>query len=335
MFLVSLFCLSVFADTFSAATANSGEYVALSSNIRTVYSKKIEFKALPLMRFLQFAQIQEELNTTPGMTISMLLYDNMTLGGALTEGTNIVIKNLSSSTKSITVSEQGNALGFTEMLLHSSFDNIMETAVTLLSRDMAMTLDTQLRDCALTNTNKVYGYTAAGVTVALRSDLTTDMKMRMPCIRDAVEILVTNNAMKFNADAYMCGVHPHQGRALREDTAWLDVVKYGDPTRIYYGEIGRIEDVRFFETTLMCNGKAAATDPSYKLALHNQGVGSAFDVYQAVMLAENAYGLARALPVQLRDNGVVDFGRKRALAWYAIWGSALLHNEYAVTIETI
>ena len=57
-------------------------------------------------------------------------------------------------------------------------------------------------------------------------------------------------------------------------------------------------------------------------------------VYQAVIFGDQYYGIAWSLPVELRDNGVEDFGRKRSLAWYAIWGTGLLHNEYGVVIET-
>jgi hypothetical protein len=38
--------------------------------------------------------------------------------------------------------------------------------------------------------------------------------------------------------------------------------------------------------------------------------------------------------VELRDNGVQDFGRTRSLAWYSIFGVGKLHDQYGVVIET-
>jgi hypothetical protein len=38
------------------------------------------------------------------------------------------------------------------------------------------------------------------------------------------------------------------------------------------------------------------------------------------MIGDNAFGQPIALPVELRDGGVLDFGREHALAWYGIWG---------------
>lgn len=58
------------------------------------------------------------------------------------------------------------------------------------------------------------------------------------------------------------------------------------------------------------------------------------NVYQALLFGDNYYGLATALPVEMRDDGVQDFGRKRALAWYSIFGTGLLNEERGVIIET-
>ena len=58
------------------------------------------------------------------------------------------------------------------------------------------------------------------------------------------------------------------------------------------------------------------------------------EVYQAVMFGEYSSGHAVGLNVELRDNGVQDFGREHALAWYAIWGQGLLEANNIVVIET-
>ena len=85
--LLSSIVINAFADTTTTAVVNGGESVKFSDAVRMVYSKEIEFKALPVMRFFQFATVKTELGTEPGLTISMLTYDNLALGGALTEMT--------------------------------------------------------------------------------------------------------------------------------------------------------------------------------------------------------------------------------------------------------
>lgn len=322
---------AVHADTISSAVTNGGDYVQFTDAVRTVYSKEIEFKALPNMRFYQFATVKTELGVEPGLTISMLTYDNLVLGGALVEGTDMTTQNLSGSTKQITVQEYGNAVAVTELLLQSSFDDIMASATTLLGRDYALVLDCELRDCALTGTNVVYAAKKDGTAVTARTGLDATCTMKVSTIKDAIEILATNNAPKAVGGAYwICFVHPHQSRGLRDDPAWINASNYGAPDQLFTGEIGRIDDTRFIETTLMCNGAAAPTDPGYNAALKNGDV----PVYQATLFGDAYFGVAFSLPVELRDNGVQDFGRKHSLAWYSIFGVGKLHDQYGVVIET-
>ena len=328
--------LSIKAHAESAVTvatqkgANNGGTL-FSDGTRLVYSREIEFKALPIMRFSQFATQKTELGVEPGLTISMLTYDNLKLGGSLQEMQNMSTQALSGSMKQITVQEHGNAVSNSELLIQSSFDDIMATTTTLLGRDYALVMDCELRDVALSGTNIVY---AGGK--ASRDAITDADKLQVATIKDAIEVLATNNAPKYQNMYWICFVHPHQSRDLRDDSAWINASNYGAPEQLFTGEIGRIDDTRFIETTLMCNGKASATDPAYKADLV-KGAGDTAnkaDIYQAVIFGDQYYGIAWSLPVELRDNGVEDFGRKRSLAWYAIWGTGLLHNDYGVVIET-
>ena len=326
------------ASSTTTAVVEGNNLSKFTDAVRTVYSKEIEFKALPNMRFMQFAQVKTELGVEPGLTISMLTYDNLALGGALTEMTNLETQALSGSTKQITVSEYGNAIAVSELLVQSSFDDIMASATTLLGRDYAMVLDCELRDVALTGTNRIYA--ANGTTkVIARKDLVSACNLKVSTIKDAIEILATNNAPKAVGGAYwVCFVHPHQSRALRDDSAWINASNYGAPEQLFTGEIGRIDDCRFIETTLMSNGACAVADPAYdaNLIVGAGAVGATNQVavYQSVLFGDAYYGIAFSLPVEFRDNGVEDFGRKRSLAWYSIFGVGKLHDNYGVVIET-
>ena len=263
-FLKSIFMNVMAESKMSTAVTNSGNLVKLDNLTRVVYSREIEFKALPVMRFFQFATVKTELGTTPGLTIQMLTYDNLKLGGKLTEGTRMTTQALSSSMKSITVEEKGNAVAVSELLLQSSFDDVMASATALLGRDYALVLDCELRDTALKGTNKVYASNKNGEKITQRQDLTEDCTLKVSTIKDAIEVLATNNAPKYQGASWICFVHPHQSRSLRDDSAWINASNYGAPEQLFTGEIGRIDDTRFIETTLMCNGASATEDPSHK-----------------------------------------------------------------------
>ena len=84
------------------------------------------------------------------------------------------------------------------------------------------------------------------------------------------------------------------------------------------GEIGRLYDTVFIETTQVKKV---------------QNLGGK-DVYRAIMIGDNAFGHAISLPVELRDGGVLDFGREHALAWYAIWGMGKITDDAIVKLVT-
>lgn len=329
------FSLKAHADTATARTEGDGA-VKFTDAIRTVYSKEVEFKAMPNMRFFQFATVKNEFGVEPGLTISMLTYDNLAMGGALTEMQNMTSQAMSGSTKQITVSEYGNAISVSELLVQSSFDDIMASATTLLGRDYALVVDCELRDTALSGTNVVYASKNDGTKVTTRAGLDETCVMKVSTIKDAIEILSTNNAPKVGGTNWICFVHPHQSRGLRDDSAWINASNYGAPEQLFTGEIGRIDDTRFIETTLMCNGACDAKDPAYDadLVKGSENGSASTNVYQATLFGDAYFGIAFSLPVELRDNGVEDYGRKRSLAWYAIFGVGKLHNDYGVVIET-
>lgn len=325
------------ASKVTVATSKGQENggTLFSDAVRTVYSKEIEFKALPNMRFYQFATVKTELGTEPGHTISMLTYDNLVMGGALEENKAMETQALSGSSKQITVTEYGNAVSASELLIQTSFDDVMASATTLLGRDYAMVVDTELRDTALTGTNKVYASKSDGSKVTARTGLDDTCTMKVSTVKDAIEILSTNNAPKAVNGAYwICFLHPHQSRCIRDDSAWINASNYGAPEQLFTGEIGRVDDTRFIETTLMCNGACAETDPAYVAELKKGTASNVVNVYQAVIFGDAYFGIAFALPVELRDDGVKDFGRTRSLAWYAIFGVGKLHDAYGVVIET-
>jgi hypothetical protein len=59
------------------------------------------------------------------------------------------------------------------------------------------------------------------------------------------------------------------------------------------------------------------------------------DVYEALLFADSAVGKAMALPVEMRDGGTMDYGRKHGLAWYSIMGAGILEDDFIVRLETV
>jgi N4-gp56 family major capsid protein len=299
----------------TALAATGGTNVRLSEVVLTIYSKDIMFQAQPVLRFDQFAQVKTDLSATPGKQITFFKYNNLSAGGLLTEGTPLATKALAGSQVSIAVYEYGNAVAVSNMLLVTAFTDVMADTAKLLGQDYAKVVDGLARDT-------IEGGAGSAVLANNRANvdaITATDYLTMEEIKDSVEVLSTNNAQKIANDHWVCFVHPHQSRRLRDDADWVTVGKL-DPQRLYNGEIGRIDDVIFIETTQVSIDANSAATP--------------VDVYTAIMIGDQAFGKAVALPVEMRDNGVVDFGRERDLAWYTICGYGVLNDDNIVTIAT-
>ncbi len=321
----------------TAAGAAGGGY-QLSEAIMQVFSKEIYFWAQPVLRFEQFVVKKEELGVSPGLTVNMLRYNNLPNGGKLVEGIRLQTRNLTGSQIQITVTEHGNAISVSELLLQTSFDDVMSSSAKLLGYDYAKVLDAELRDQYITASNVQFAGRATGRNAITNSDI-FDTQL----IKDGVETLKTNDSPQIAAGYYVCFAHPHQLRGLRDDPNWISVSQYGNPSQIFLGEAGRYEDTIFIESTQMPNGVFVdvAASPNkntlaYDAALDKTQTGAltADEIYQSVMFGDNSVGHASSLPVEMRDNGITDFGREHGLAWYGIWGVNVLTDPNMVRLET-
>jgi len=396
----------------------------LSPAIQTIWSKEILFQSMPVLRFEQFAVKKTELGVQPGLSVNFMRYNNLPIpDGPLVEGIRMKTHGISAQQYRITVAEQGFAVAVSELLLNASFDDIMASASRLLGRNMALYMDQQAKEMLLSTSSVVYGRIPP-------DDLTTGYGiyntgtpgtnvpggrgvLHTATVKDAVLELASKNVPRLG-EVYVCFIHPAQSRQIRDVPEFIEVSKYAAPGNFMLGEIGRLYDVVFIETTqigsvtptapgileayrdgsrLDWRGDPDGTDPvlgvgpppinetggttPYNPGDFNTAGGVAeleandsatagpssqepgalplpgwdqawpadYNAYdpltpttdlglEAIMLGDNAFGHAVSLPVELRDGGVLDFGREHALAWYSIWGFGLITDSAVVKIRT-
>ena len=311
-----------FGDT-TAAMASEGGYVAIPQAVRDFYSREVMFQAQPRLRFLQFAKVKRDLQAVRGKSIVFVKYGNLSGGGSLEERDVLTPEAMTTSEVVIPVKEQANSVQVTEYLLRTSLLDVLGDASKLLANNMAMVLDAQFRDTALLTTNVVYGGDATSL-----ATLTASSAFTTKTVKDAVETLATNNSPRINGDYYVCIAHPHQLRQLRDDPNWINANTYMGRRQLYIGEVGMYEGCIFVETTQMPKLNAAEIAKKY-------GSGATItEAYEAVFFGDNAFAWAVALDVELRDDGVVELGRKHTLGWYGIWGTGILDDKNIVKALT-
>jgi N4-gp56 family major capsid protein len=326
----------------SPTNYSGGNNSQLSPAVQQIWSKEILFQAMPILRFEQFAVKKTELGVQPGLTIHFMRYNNLPAASQLVEGVRIQSVALTASQFDISVAEQGFAVAITELLLNASFDDVMASASRLLGRNMALYLDGQARDTLRQASSVISGYNKPALASAVRTPLSPydhgvpaanpgnvgstsnflagNYVMTSAVIKDVAETLATKNVPRLG-ETYVGFVHPHQSRSLRDDPEYIEVTKYAAPGNFMLGEIGRLNDVVFIETTQVYNNyvNSVSANPLY---------------YDSLFIGDNAFGHAISLPVELRDAGILDYGREHGLAWYAIWGLGLITDQAVIVART-
>jgi N4-gp56 family major capsid protein len=362
----------------SAPTAYSGSNTSLNQAIQTIWSKEILFQAMPILRFEQFAVKKTELGVAPGLRVNFLRYKNFAVDPSpLTEGVRMTTSALTAEQIAITVAEHGYAVAVSELLLNASFDDVMASASRLLGRHMAQYLDVQARNTLSAATSAVFGYDRSalqgvndwyneGTAATQFSDLDGNHKLSTGAVKDAALTLAGKNIPRLG-ETYVQFVHPKQSRDIRSNPEFIEVTKYAAPGNFMLGEIGRLYDVVFIETTQVkklavnaayttstsvglpadqysapvktntapgSGGNPESADFTAEKGYLTTATGNGAEVYESIMIGDNAFGHAISLPVELRDGGVLDFGREHALAWYAIWGLGVITDQAIVKVYT-
>lgn len=320
--------------TTTTAVTNGGNNVALTAALLTVHSPEILMAANPVTRFLQVATLRTELQQARGRVVQFLKYAALSNATAdLTEATAMTPQNLVGSTVDITATEKGVSVEVSELLLRTSFDDVMATTVRQLGLSYARKIDADIRDAALGTSHVLY---ANGKST--RAALTASDKLDVDMILDGTRDLKTRKAPKITTESgdqfYVCFAHPHQTRDLKNDGRWQSITAYAAAGNFLRGEIGRIDDVVFVETTQMpyvtTGGDVYADGVDTTV---NESAGSV-PVYKAVIIGDYGVGVGSVLPVELRDGGVLDHGRMHRLAWYAIYGVGRLEEGHIQVLET-
>nr|DAT44783.1 MAG TPA: major capsid protein [Caudoviricetes sp.] len=233
-------------DAYTNVTTDSG----LSDEMKTYYSMRLINLAEPELIHDQFGQ-KHPIPKNSGKTIEFRKYDSLPKALVpLTEGVTPAGQKMSMGVIRATVKQYGGYIELSDILELTAIDNNLVQATRLLASQAGRTSDTITREVLAGGTNVVYsgGKISRGALVGGDSTAANNCYLTVDDIRKAVRALKVMNAQKING--YFAGIiHPDTAYDLMSDPKWVDVKTYSDPDGIYEGEIGKIEGVRFVETT--------------------------------------------------------------------------------------
>ena len=246
----------------------------------------------------------------------------------LTEGVTPESQKLTISTVEAPVQQYGGYVELSDMVVLTAIDNNLVIAAKQLGAQAGKTLDAITREVLAGGTNVQY----AEGQVTERSQLVGGKAegnhyLTVDAVRRAVRTLKKQDAEPIG-DSFIGIIHPDVAYDLMSDPKWVNVKSYSDPEVIYEGEIGKIENVRFVETSE---------------AKVFEGAGSeGRDVYATLILGDNAYGTTEIegggltlIVKQLGSGGASDpLDQRASVAWKATKAAVRLQEAYMVRIET-
>lgn len=306
-------------DTPLNTTTSSG----MTAEMKTFYSKYLIENAKPALVYDQFGQ-KHNIPKNGGKTIEFRKYSPLPKATTpLTEGVTPAGKALTVSTVTATVKQYGDFVPLTDMLLLTAIDNNLVQALDLLGAQAGATLDTVTREILMGGTSVQY----AEGQVTSRATLTAEHKLTVKAVRLAARFLKKQNAPKIDG-GYVAIIHPDIAYDIQDDPDWKEWNKYTTADKMFQGEIGKIANVRFVETT---EAKIFA-----KAGASNQ------DVYATLVLGANAYGTTNiegggleTIVKQLGSGGTEDPLNQRGTAgWKATKTAVRLVEQFMVRVET-
>ena len=319
--------LPVILNLFAGNT-NVTTDTGLSKEMKTFYSDYLIDMAEPNLVHDQFGQ-KHPIPKNGGKIIEFRKYDSLPKAlTPLTEGVTPNGQKLSMSVITSNVQQYGGYIELSDILLLTAIDNNLVQATKLLGSQAGRTLDTITREVLNGGTNVQYSEGQVTSRNALvGGQASGNHYLTVDAVRRAVRFLKVMNAPKING-SYVGIIHPDVSYDLMSDPKWVNVKTYSDPDGIYEGEIGKIEGVRFVETSE---------------AKVFEGAGaSGVDVYSTLILGADAYGVTEItggglehIVKQLGSAGTADPLNQRATAgWKATKTAERLVEQYMIRIET-
>ncbi len=223
----------------------------LSDEMKTYYSDYLIDNAEPALVYDRFAQ-KVNIPRGQGKTIQFRKYNPLpTLTQSIVEGVTPTGQRIDMNTVNATVAQYGGYVEFSDFLLMSAIDNNLCMATKLLGAQAGRTLDAITREvvCGGTNVQYADGQVSARHLLSGNNENPADnCYLTVSAIRRAVRFLKNQNAEKING-SYIAIIHPDCAYDLMNDPNWKFPHQYANPENIYEGEIGKIEGVRFIEST--------------------------------------------------------------------------------------
>lgn len=296
-------------------------------------SMSLHIQAQPIMRFVQFCDVDPAFGANRGDTLLFDKYLNVqTQGGRLSETAPFPKTGFPTLQSSLKVYELGNSIPYTEKLERLAKLDPRDAHNRAIVNDMAKALD---YEAYLEFSGTLVKYTPTGTAISPTSSWSINGTAGATATRncaawDLIELAEYMNAgyagttqispvPPFDDDGnYICLCSPGFASAIRRDDDFINASLFGDPSRLFAGEIGRFHGFRIVQTN----------------NLLSRFLGTTGFKGEALVFGAEAVKRAVVVPAEIRRGVPLDGGRDRSFYWYAIEGYKRIWSINATAGDT-
>lgn len=299
------------------------------THLRSFYDRKMLSRALPHLVHTWFGQIRDIPQNSTNV-IKFRRYNSLTVSTtALTAGVTPSTASMTTTDVTATALQYGNVIEASDELLLTTEDPYTVEVMELLGENAGQTLDQIAREALVLGTTVQYASSAT-----TRATVTAAMKLTAAEVREVVRTLKNANARKITSminpstgidtipvnSAFIAIVHPNTTFDLKSDASFVPVENYASQAGVMPGEVGKLDEVRFIEST-------------YAKVFTAAGSGGV-DVYATLVFAADAFGVTRVsgqameiIDKPLGSGGTSDPLNQRATHGWKAWFVAKILNE--------
>ena len=304
---------------------------SLTEEMKTFYSDYLIDAAEPELVHDQFAQ-KHPIPANGGKTIQFRRFAPLGKAlTALTEGVTPDGQALNVTTITSDLHQYGGWTPLTDVLQMTAIDNNVVQATRVLASQAGRTMDSITRDVLAGGTNVIYApkQAADGTETAVTSRKTLDKSCTLTpkLFFQAAAQLGAMNADPIG-DSYIAIIHPYAAYDLKTCKEFIEVHKYADPDTMFRGEIGKLGNIRFIETS---EAKIWKDDTC----------PTGLAVFGTLVLGAHAYGVTEleggGLEHIVKQLGYGDdpLNQRASVGWKGMRAAERLVEQYMVRIESV
>lgn len=301
----------------------------LSAEDKTFYERVLLERLLPQLNFYKDA-MKKKLPKNQGRTTNFRKFNSLTApSSSLTEGVTPDGNNLTVTSITATVKQEGDYVKITDLIQLTGIDPVLTETSELLGEEAQVVIDNRIQEAISTGTNV---YFAGDATTRAGLESATIKCLTANDIKKIVRNLKKANARRFADGYYHMQIDPDIAYDLMGDKDWMDVSKYAKPEQMQKGELGKMHGMKFFESTNLNTVKSSDT------------TANQIDVHIAYAYGKDSYacidleGGAGKPEIIVKPNGSAGsedpLNQRASAGWKAAFTAVITQPMAIVRVET-